>query len=164
MNNETDALCVATAMNREILFSLMYFAKRIKTGILKGHFDLEGDSIKWTDVAHYLEQEMGFGPDLKLGETLNLLAGAYQEAVTHPQLRVPNSYNAIYELIVSPAKGTLALEWPYWGMDLTAKKYSVEDIFNVYVAKMISDLMLTSVNDCPDYKKYSDTKDAAFKS
>jgi hypothetical protein len=139
-----------------LLKSLLYFSKRIDTFVPKD------ESISWHHIARFLEAEhgYGYGPNsLRFGDTIRLLLTAYQEAIENPDLSLPGRNIAIQELLLTPLTGTFAMEWPSWNVNFTEPVYSLERVYEKFIRRIISDLMMTTVSKCEEYVAYSNEKD-----
>jgi hypothetical protein len=129
-----------------ILLALMYFAKNEWP---------KDQSLTWEHVGKALIRADYDRAYEKLGAVLQLVVPAYVEALGHPQLRVPGGERALAQVFMAPFASHFALEWPQWRVKLD-NEYPLESIYNTMFEQMMSDLMLTTVSECPQYLEYAE--------
>lgn len=87
-----------------------------------------------------------YHPDMRFTDVIKVLLSAYTEALMEPRFELPGRHNAAEDLILSPIKGSHAVEYP--GPASMEARYSVEQFYGAVVSKLISDLRLCRIDWC----------------
>lgn len=147
----TRAMTTETAKGRylmnlsQVLLALLYFSKN----------EWPNEELTWKHVGKALIRADYDRVHEKLSAVLNLVIPAYVEALSHPELGVPYRQSALANVFIAPFSSHFSLEFPNWNMTIQ-KEYPLEAVYNAMFKQIMSDLMLTTVKDCPQYLEYAD--------
>ncbi len=90
-----------------------------------------------------------YHPDMKFLDVFQILLHTYERAVMEPRFELPGSNHVAEELVLSPVKWPLSIDYPFPKNGLDTM-YSIEQFYGAMIKWMLSNLRLTRVDWCRD--------------
>jgi len=102
-------------------------------------------AVTWTDLRDNVLAAI-YHRDMKFVDVVKVLLGAYTQALMEPRFELPGRHSAAEDLLLSPIKGSHAIE--LLGPTGVETQYSVEQFYGAMIEKMMADLRCCRVDWC----------------